>query len=602
MTAAPHPYDTARKVLKALHSIFLREGHRTWSISADGFEQMQIPADDAEKALRLLVSKGLAEYMAQAFVITDYGVSACDHPERLDELLPVPIAEVVPRSSADAAADAEPLLEYVPAALRSRFKAVEHIGGGSFGQVYLALDRETLERFALKVTNPAPDARARAVREVDAARKLRHDHVLPTIDLDAKGDWFIFPLAEGTLGQLHSWGRLQEATPLEVALAVGSALAYAHGVGFLHRDLHVDNILRHDGRWTVADWGLTVARGNDRITRTRSVGGGQTWSAPEQLVSLKNADERSDLFSLGRIVEWLASGRLPDPTRPAALPDAHPLAAFVSAATQLSPDARPPSVLEAMKLLPAPGTPKTRGTAPAPRLPTVPKPTLDRIAEQHRVRVAELRERPSELGVAPDAPVLVLDLSPASAAEQLDLLPVKQGGFDPLPRLNSVHWTTRFNDDGLLAHTGEQPPFLKRLQVYRYGRVELLDSWAVQRIHAPKPVLFPLGLERDVVDFVTHWIEKILSPLEVAAPFVVCLSVVGIKNFELHIDDRPSFDPKRVFDRAEFSFPPAIVEGVETLRRQLKPAFDSLWQAAGEDRSRGYSPDGTWLDAAHPRR
>jgi hypothetical protein len=95
-TAAVHPYEAARRVLKVLHHYFLEHGNRLWSISPvkDGknnFASVGLDADGATKAFQLLVSKGLAEYMGNAaFVITEYGVTACDHPSTLDHELPIP--------------------------------------------------------------------------------------------------------------------------------------------------------------------------------------------------------------------------------------------------------------------------------------------------------------------------------------------------------------------------------------------------------------------------------------------------------------------------------------------------------------------------------
>jgi hypothetical protein len=92
---ADHPYNAARKVLKFLYDIFLKYGHRNWSISPikdgkENFASVGLDGDTARQALRLLVSKNLAKFMGtDAFVITDYGVSACDHPDVLERELPI---------------------------------------------------------------------------------------------------------------------------------------------------------------------------------------------------------------------------------------------------------------------------------------------------------------------------------------------------------------------------------------------------------------------------------------------------------------------------------------------------------------------------------
>lgn len=259
---------------------------------------------------------------------------------------PPPAEAPPPRQSPPA-----PLAPFIPGELRARFEAVHELGDGSFASVYEVVDRESRERFALKVVRHAPEARSRAVREVAAAKALRHASILEALEFHRDGEWFLLPLAEGTLGQFQDWKRLPPTAAVDVALAVGHALEHAHEADFLHRDLHPDNVLRHDGRWKVADWGLAVARDQRRLTRTRSTGGNEIWTAPEQLRSLKDADARSDLFSLGRLVQWLATGTLPDPARPGSLPSDHPLAGFVNAATRLEREERPQNVEDALGLL-----------------------------------------------------------------------------------------------------------------------------------------------------------------------------------------------------------------------------------------------------------
>jgi serine/threonine protein kinase len=608
-----HPYRVARSVLLDLHKLFLQHGDQLWSVSPTGFRDIGLDEETARNALRLLATKKLVRHVGtNSFVISDYGVSACDHPSTLDRELPAPSeAQPLDTSIAGRAAPATAsgsLDQYVPLALQDRFVAVCHLGSGSFGAVYQVHDRESLQRFALKVTRPAPDARARAEREASAMATLRHENVLLAVEFDPRGDWFIFPLAEGTLGQLQSWGRLTPATALTLAREVGSALAHAHAAGLVHRDLHVDNILRHDGAWRVADWGLNVGRGQNRLTRTRSVGGNETWTAPEQLKSLRDADARSDLYSLGRIVEWLASGVLPEPDRPGVLPSGHPLAVFVNAVTQLNRDKRPPNAEAALALLPTrtnPTSPPTALDVPTTslvhRLPPVPTLVLDRCRERHTARLEHVRNRSEQTIALEKGPAIVLHLCPTGDAREFDLLPLKAGRFQPLPPIAHVHWQARFNHDGLVAYPQESTPVSQRLQLFRDGAIEFVDTYSVQRIQAPKPILFPLSLERDIVSFVEHWTRTILQPLGVLHPLVLCLSLTGIDGFELHID-RPSPVPKPLFDRESLSFRPVVLDGTQDIRRLMKPTFDALWQAAGEDRSLGYSPDGEWLDGAHPRR
>ncbi|MBX3233533.1 MAG: serine/threonine protein kinase [Labilithrix sp.] len=617
-----HPYEAARRVLAELHKIFLQHGHRNWSVSPtkdgkENFAHVGLDEAEARKALLLLVSKRLAEHRGTiAFVITEYGVRVSDHATQLEDVLPIPHANADPdpatgdsraTPNVPARTPLPALDEFVPADLRERFTAVHHIGGGSFGNVYQVVDRESLQRLALKVTIPAPDARARAKREADVMRTLRHPNVMTALELHPDGEWFVFPLAEGTLGQLKAWDRVTDDDALALARDVGSALEHAHAKGVRHRDLHVDNILRFDGRWVVADWGLAVARGSDRLTRTRSVGGIATWTAPEQIVALKNADERSDLFSLGRLVQWLASGRLPDDDRPGVLADGHPLAAFVERLTQLDPSDRPTSATSALELLPSrepvPRRAVERAAGPGRRPPTpISQSEIERLEGRHRARVGDLLALQKDSPSLKPGPMVILHVWPSDEKREVDLLPLKQSRFDPLPPVAHLHWDVRFNHDGIAASCPENPPASWLVHISRSGAIELADTYMIQRIHAPEPVLFPLNLEREVVGFVEHWASTVLEPLGVHPPRVVTLTLAGINGFELHLHERSPVKRKTTFDRDIFTFAPVVLADDSDVRSSLKSLFDRIWQAAGEDRSLGYSRSGEWLDDVHRRR
>lgn len=97
-----HPYEAARAVLRALYELYLQHGDRLWSVSVskDGhsnFAHLNLDDDEAWKAVKLLLSKGLVEYMGtRAFVITDYGVSCSDRPDSLDHELPISTKDHAP--------------------------------------------------------------------------------------------------------------------------------------------------------------------------------------------------------------------------------------------------------------------------------------------------------------------------------------------------------------------------------------------------------------------------------------------------------------------------------------------------------------------------
>jgi serine/threonine protein kinase len=327
-----------------------------------------LPTETVSSILEGLISKGVvAQKKPDSYAVTEDGIgSAYALSSELNQMLQAKAvaqaeswmsSELAKRGVAPISGEGSPkaeedLNQFLPAELRPRFRAVLHLGVGGYASVYQIAELESGRRWALKVTREDPEARERSRREVEANTALLHPNILTAVEKHHSGSWFIFPLAEGTLGQLLDWGVKDRSIAPHVAIALCSALDYAHEKNFLHRDLHPENIFWHDGIWKVGDWGLTVARGNRRLTRTQSLGGTENWSAPEQINNLRAADERSDIFSVGRIVQWIITGQVPRPGTTPNISITEPLAAFVNAATRFDPSERPATAREAIALLP----------------------------------------------------------------------------------------------------------------------------------------------------------------------------------------------------------------------------------------------------------
>src|SRR6202158_5892156 len=101
---------------------------------------------------------------------------------------------------------------------------------------------------------------------------------------------------------------------VHIAMAVASALDYAHRHGVIHRDLKPENILLHDGQPVVADFGiaLAVSRAADhRITQTGISLGTPQYMSPEQATGDRTVDGRSDIYSLGAITYEMLTGEPP---------------------------------------------------------------------------------------------------------------------------------------------------------------------------------------------------------------------------------------------------------------------------------------------------
>ncbi len=227
-------------------------------------------------------------------------------------------------------------LEPVPAFLTERYQVVREAGRGGMAIVYLARDLKHGRDVAVKVVRPelaASLGRARFLREIEIAARLRHPHIVPLYDSgqvaaghpgleqdepEAIGAlYYVMPYEPG-----HSLReRLARDGPLAIADAVMivrdvcDALAHAHSHGIIHRDIKPDNILLSGRHAMVADFG--VAQAVTEATPQANAGtmstalGTPGYMAPEQVKGDSKIDHRADIYAVGVLAYELLAGRPP---------------------------------------------------------------------------------------------------------------------------------------------------------------------------------------------------------------------------------------------------------------------------------------------------
>ena len=202
------------------------------------------------------------------------------------------------------------------------------LGAGGMGEVYRATDPKLGRDVALKVL-PAemaydPERLARFRREAKALAQLDHPNIV-TIHSVEESDGVHFltmQLVEGQpLDRLIPTGGLPVERIIEIAGALGDALAAAHEKGIVHRDLKPANVMvTNEGRVKVLDFGLAKdvhgANAGDATLTSAShtqagvVMGTPAYMSPEQ-TSGRSLDHRTDIFSLGVVLHEMATGRRP---------------------------------------------------------------------------------------------------------------------------------------------------------------------------------------------------------------------------------------------------------------------------------------------------
>lgn len=197
--------------------------------------------------------------------------------------------------------------------------AADQIGYGSMGIVYRGRDRQTGDDVAVKVLRmdalPATDDMIdRFVREGEALRLLEHPNIVKVIDTihepdpiaDQDGAYYLVMeyAAGGTLRDLLAQqGHIPLEQTLEIGLDLSDALARAHRIGVIHRDIKPGNVLlTADGRPLLTDFGLALLTDRSSLTQPGALMGTVGYLSPEACNG-EPLDELSDIWSFG-ILLW----------------------------------------------------------------------------------------------------------------------------------------------------------------------------------------------------------------------------------------------------------------------------------------------------------
>jgi serine/threonine protein kinase/Tfp pilus assembly protein PilF len=201
----------------------------------------------------------------------------------------------------------------------NRYEILEVLGSGGMGKVYRALDKKLDEEVALKLINPqiASDKRTlkRFSNELKVARKISHKNIGRMYELmEGEGTHFItmeFVPGEDLKSFILRSGQMAVGTTLRIATQVCEGLIEAHKSGIVHRDLKPSNIMiDKQGNAKIMDFGIARSLKTKGITSAGAVIGTPEYMSPEQ-AEAKEADHRSDIYSLGIVLYEMLTGQLP---------------------------------------------------------------------------------------------------------------------------------------------------------------------------------------------------------------------------------------------------------------------------------------------------
>jgi serine/threonine protein kinase len=203
-----------------------------------------------------------------------------------------------------------------------RYLICELIGTGGMGTVYRGRHQLVGRDVALKFLSPRyasdPAARERFLREARAANRIDHEHIIDITDFGETSDKLVFLVMEylegETLSKIIEKGALEPKRALTIAWQLATALARAHELDVIHRDIKPDNIFvlqRRGGDFVkLLDFGLAKVLGEHRLTATGKVFGTPEYLAPEQARG-EQLTGAADQYALGCVVYEMLTGGLP---------------------------------------------------------------------------------------------------------------------------------------------------------------------------------------------------------------------------------------------------------------------------------------------------
>ena len=210
------------------------------------------------------------------------------------------------------------------------YEIVSPLGAGGMGEVYRARDTRLDRPVAVKILpehlSRSAEARQRFDREARAISALSHPNICHLYDVGQQDgtNYIVMEYLEGeTLGERLRKGGLPLDQVLRVGAEICEGLEKAHRSGVVHRDLKPGNIMLTKSGAKLMDFGLakapvallgggssshSLATVSQPLTAEGTIVGTIQYMAPEQLEG-KEADKRSDIFSLGAVLYEMVTGK-----------------------------------------------------------------------------------------------------------------------------------------------------------------------------------------------------------------------------------------------------------------------------------------------------
>jgi serine/threonine protein kinase len=208
-----------------------------------------------------------------------------------------------------------------------QYKILGHLGSGGMSSVYLAEHTLMQRRVAIKVLPRKRLEKSiyleRFIREAQAIASLDHPHIVRAYDIDHEGDvhYIVMEYFQGENLQqiIDKEHQISFSRIVQILRQTADALAHAHAVGVIHRDVKPGNILVNEqGEVKILDLGLALLderlyEGKISHIQENTILGTADYLAPEQALDSHKVDARADIYALGGVLYFCLTGHPPFP-------------------------------------------------------------------------------------------------------------------------------------------------------------------------------------------------------------------------------------------------------------------------------------------------
>ena len=332
--------------------------------------------------------------------------------------------------------DIDTLRPKLEAALGERLQLGALLGQGGFAAVFRARDPFLERDVAIKVLDPslAVDAalEEQFLHEARTIAAAEHPHIVPLYSAESAGGllFLVMRLLPGqSLVDRIAEGKLPAAEAARIALECARALAAAHAVGVVHRDVKPANILLDaNGNATVTDFGIALVTSRPARELVGSTTGTPHYMSPEQSLG-EQVDGRSDVYALGVVLYEMLTGMLPFQGRNVTEVIANHISAPIPKVSAREPETPAALVRLADRMLAK--DPAGRPTAAELVKELTVASTPDGLLTPSQVRRRRWKRRAIYLGVAAVSAGAVIVVGVRIASQFMSILAGSGGGADP---------------------------------------------------------------------------------------------------------------------------------------------------------------------------